>query len=61
MSTTERLKATIDAAFERRAELNPQNLPAQLAAALEECLELLDSGRARSRSPLTAAGLSTNG
>jgi 2,3,4,5-tetrahydropyridine-2-carboxylate N-succinyltransferase len=52
MSTTERLKATIDAAFERRAELNPQNLPAQLAAALEECLELLDSGRARVAEPL---------
>jgi 2,3,4,5-tetrahydropyridine-2-carboxylate N-succinyltransferase len=52
MSTTERLKATIDAAFERRAELNPQNLPAQLAAALDECLELLDSGRARVAQPV---------
>ena len=51
MSTTEHLKATIDAAFERRAELNPQNLPAPLAAALEECLELLDSGRARVAEP----------
>ena len=52
MSTTEGLKATIDAAFERRAELNPQNLPAQVAAALEQCLELLDSGRARVAQPL---------
>jgi 2,3,4,5-tetrahydropyridine-2-carboxylate N-succinyltransferase len=52
MSSTEGLKATIDAAFERRAELNPQNLPAQLAAALEQCLELLDSGRARVAQPL---------
>ena len=51
MSTTEHLKATIDAAFERRAALNPQNLPAPLAAALEECLELLDSGRARVAEP----------
>jgi 2,3,4,5-tetrahydropyridine-2,6-dicarboxylate N-succinyltransferase len=52
MSTTERLRATIDAAFERRAELNPQNLPADLAAALEESLELLDSGRVRVAQPL---------
>jgi 2,3,4,5-tetrahydropyridine-2-carboxylate N-succinyltransferase len=52
MSTTEGLKATIDAALERRAELNPQNLPAQVAAALEQCLELLDSGRARVAQPL---------
>jgi 2,3,4,5-tetrahydropyridine-2,6-dicarboxylate N-succinyltransferase len=52
MSTTERLRATIDAAFERRAELNPQNLPAELAAALEESLELLDSGRVRVAQPL---------
>jgi 2,3,4,5-tetrahydropyridine-2,6-dicarboxylate N-succinyltransferase len=51
MSTTEGLKATIDAAFERRPELNPQNLPAPLAAALEECLELLDTGQARVAEP----------
>jgi 2,3,4,5-tetrahydropyridine-2-carboxylate N-succinyltransferase len=52
MSTTERLRATIDAAFERRAELNPQNLPAELATALEQCLELLDSGRVRVAQPV---------
>lgn len=52
MSTTEGLKAAIDAAFERRAELNPHNLPAELAAALEQCLELLDSGSARVAQPV---------
>ena len=52
MSTTEHLRATIDAAFERRAELNPQNLPAELGAALEQCLELLDSGRLRVAQPV---------
>jgi 2,3,4,5-tetrahydropyridine-2,6-dicarboxylate N-succinyltransferase len=45
------LRAVIDAAFERRAELNAHNLPAELDAALEECLELLDSGAARVAEP----------
>jgi 2,3,4,5-tetrahydropyridine-2-carboxylate N-succinyltransferase len=42
-----KLKSTIDAAFERRAELTPKTVSADLNAALEECIELLDSGRAR--------------
>jgi 2,3,4,5-tetrahydropyridine-2-carboxylate N-succinyltransferase len=46
------LKAVIDAAFERRAALTPQNLPSELAVALEECLTLLDSGRARVAEPV---------
>jgi 2,3,4,5-tetrahydropyridine-2-carboxylate N-succinyltransferase len=52
MSEVETLKAVIDAAFERRAQLNPQNLTPELAAALEECLSLLDSGRARVAEPV---------
>jgi 2,3,4,5-tetrahydropyridine-2-carboxylate N-succinyltransferase len=46
-----RLRAVIDAAFERRAELSPQNLPPELDAALEACLGLLDSGAARVAEP----------
>jgi 2,3,4,5-tetrahydropyridine-2-carboxylate N-succinyltransferase len=47
MSNRQALQALIDAAFERRAEINPKNVPHELAVALEESLELLDSGRAR--------------
>jgi 2,3,4,5-tetrahydropyridine-2-carboxylate N-succinyltransferase len=42
-----KLKSAIDAAFERRAELTPKTVSADLNAAIEECIELLDSGRAR--------------
>ena len=41
------LAATIDEAFERRAELNAKNSPPALRHAIEECIELLDSGKAR--------------
>ncbi len=41
------LRAIIDGAFERRAELNPGNVPHELAVALDECLDALDSGRVR--------------
>lgn len=47
MSDLPTLKATIDSAYERRAELTPKNVPHELAVALDECLDLLDSGRAR--------------
>jgi 2,3,4,5-tetrahydropyridine-2-carboxylate N-succinyltransferase len=43
----QKLKSIIDAAFERRAELTPKTVSADLNAAIEECIELLDSGRAR--------------
>jgi 2,3,4,5-tetrahydropyridine-2,6-dicarboxylate N-succinyltransferase len=43
----QKLKSVIDAAFERRAELTPKTVSADLNAAIEECIELLDSGRAR--------------
>jgi 2,3,4,5-tetrahydropyridine-2,6-dicarboxylate N-succinyltransferase len=51
MSEHTQLRALIEEAFERRAQLNPANLPPQLAQALEECLELLDSGRLRVAEP----------
>jgi len=45
------LKATIEEAFKRRAELGPANLPAGLEAVIDECLRLLDSGQARVAEP----------
>jgi 2,3,4,5-tetrahydropyridine-2,6-dicarboxylate N-succinyltransferase len=47
MSDIHDLAALVDAAFERRAELSPRNLPHELAVALDECLELLDRGAVR--------------
>ena len=44
---TGRLAATIDAAFERRADLAPDNAPAKLRAAVERALDLLDAGLVR--------------
>jgi 2,3,4,5-tetrahydropyridine-2,6-dicarboxylate N-succinyltransferase len=41
------LAATIDEHFERRADLNAKNAPASLRHAIEESIELLDSGHAR--------------
>lgn len=41
------LKNTIESAFEDRANLNPQNIPASLKEALQEVTALLDSGQAR--------------
>ena len=41
------LAATIDEAFERRADINAKNSPPPLRHAIEECIELLDSGQAR--------------
>jgi len=41
------LAATIDEAFERRAEINSKNSPPALRHAVEESIELLDSGQAR--------------
>ena len=51
MSDTARLRALIDAAWERRTQLTPDNVTPELAAALEECLTLLDGGRARVAEP----------
>ena len=51
MTATPELRALVEAAFERRADLTPGNLTPALAAALEECLTLLDSGQARVAEP----------
>ncbi len=41
------LAATIDEAFERRAEITARSTPPALRHAIEESIELLDTGRAR--------------
>jgi 2,3,4,5-tetrahydropyridine-2-carboxylate N-succinyltransferase len=41
------LKTLIEAAFEARAEITPSSISRELRIALDECLELLDSGAAR--------------
>src|SRR5438552_5709882 len=51
MTDLAKLQSLIDGAFERRAELTPRNLPADLGAAIDECIELLDSGKARVAEP----------
>jgi 2,3,4,5-tetrahydropyridine-2,6-dicarboxylate N-succinyltransferase len=43
----DKLRAIVEEEFERRSRLNPANASAALSAALDECLELLDSGRLR--------------
>ena len=47
MSDARELQLLVDAAFERRLELTPRNVPPELAVALDECLDLLDRGKAR--------------
>jgi len=59
MSDPAGLKSIIDAAYERRAELSAKNVPPDLGAALEECIALLDSGRARVAEP-RAGGWAVN-
>jgi 2,3,4,5-tetrahydropyridine-2,6-dicarboxylate N-succinyltransferase len=51
MSDLTALAALIDRTYARRAELNAQNVCAEIDAALEECLTLLDSGRVRVAEP----------
>jgi 2,3,4,5-tetrahydropyridine-2-carboxylate N-succinyltransferase len=41
------LKLLIEDAYERRADFAPGKVPREVAIALDDCLELLDSGRAR--------------
>jgi 2,3,4,5-tetrahydropyridine-2-carboxylate N-succinyltransferase len=45
------LRQLIEGAFERRAELNPGNVPRALDTALDECLGLLDAGTLRVAEP----------
>ncbi len=51
MAEIEKLKSIIESAYERRAELTPRNIPQDLGAAIDECIELLDTGRARVAEP----------
>ena len=56
------LQSTIDAAFEFRADITPQNIPAGLEGVLEKCLDAARLRRRRgSRSARTASGSSTSG
>jgi 2,3,4,5-tetrahydropyridine-2-carboxylate N-succinyltransferase len=41
------LKSLVEAAFEKRADITPRTIGAELRSALDDCLELLDSGKAR--------------
>jgi 2,3,4,5-tetrahydropyridine-2-carboxylate N-succinyltransferase len=59
MTDRTRLQGLIEAAFERRADLTPQSVSAELAAAIEECIGLLDSGTARVAEP-AGGGWSVN-
>ena len=45
------LQALIETAFEARAEINPRNITRELRIALDECIDLLDSGAARVAEP----------
>jgi 2,3,4,5-tetrahydropyridine-2,6-dicarboxylate N-succinyltransferase len=47
MDDIAQLSSLIEAAFENRAALTPQQHPRELALALDSCLELLDRGRVR--------------
>jgi 2,3,4,5-tetrahydropyridine-2,6-dicarboxylate N-succinyltransferase len=51
MADTAKLQSLVETAFERRAELTPANLPADLRSVIDDCIELLDSGRARVAEP----------
>jgi 2,3,4,5-tetrahydropyridine-2,6-dicarboxylate N-succinyltransferase len=51
MSELPALRTLIESAYERRAQLSPANLPPELEAALEECLERLDVGELRVAEP----------
>jgi 2,3,4,5-tetrahydropyridine-2,6-dicarboxylate N-succinyltransferase len=41
------LRASVEEAFEQRSQLDPRNVSNSVSRALDECIELLDSGRAR--------------
>jgi 2,3,4,5-tetrahydropyridine-2-carboxylate N-succinyltransferase len=44
---TDTLQKTIEAAFDRRAEITPASVDAATRAAVEDCIAALDAGRAR--------------
>jgi len=51
MTEVGKLRGIIEAEFERRSELSPQNVPRELEIALEECIEGLDRGELRVAEP----------
>jgi len=42
-----KLEDIINAAFEQRADITPANVSQEIRGAVQECLNLLDSGKAR--------------
>jgi 2,3,4,5-tetrahydropyridine-2-carboxylate N-succinyltransferase len=50
------LQATIEAAFEHRADITPQNTSPEIGNAVETAVELLDAGTLRVAEPLPAGG-----
>jgi 2,3,4,5-tetrahydropyridine-2-carboxylate N-succinyltransferase len=59
MSELAALRTLIESSYERRAQLTPANLPQELGAALEQCLERLDCGELRVAEP-RAGGWAVN-
>ena len=45
------LRATVEAAFDMRAEYSPANTPREVHEAVEECIAMLEQGRARVAEP----------
>ena len=48
---TDTLQKTIEAAFDRRADITPATVDAATRAAIEDCIGALDSGRSRIAQP----------
>jgi 2,3,4,5-tetrahydropyridine-2,6-dicarboxylate N-succinyltransferase len=46
-TATNPLQTLVEAAFEQRAQITPRSVSRELRVALDECLDLLDSGKAR--------------
>jgi len=59
VSDREQLKHTIETAWEARAELAPERAPDDVRAAVQDCIEMLESGTARVAEPL-ASGWQVN-
>jgi 2,3,4,5-tetrahydropyridine-2-carboxylate N-succinyltransferase len=51
MTDLQKLQTTIESAWEQRAQINPKSVSADLDAAINESIELLDSGKARVSEP----------
>jgi 2,3,4,5-tetrahydropyridine-2-carboxylate N-succinyltransferase len=51
MTDFQKLRNTIDTAWAERAQLTPGSMTGELEAAVNECIQLLDSGRARVAEP----------